>query len=93
MMYPYIEFPDETLVTHSQVLNENDEAKAIEVHFERPKPYGFDSARIRLPSYTWLFRDGFAADEITLFENFAERHAHTLFYYAETGGVPIAQAV
>ena len=92
MMYPYIEFPDNTLVTHSHLKEENG-VKVVNVHFERPKPYGFDSARISLPSYAWIMRDGYTDEELTKFESFAARHAHTLFYYAETGGVPFAEAI
>ena len=92
MMYPYMELPDETLITHSHLKEENG-IKIISVHFERPKPYGFDSARISLPSYTWITRDGYTDEEINSFENFAARHAHTLFYYSEIGGVPVAKTV
>jgi len=91
-MYPYMELPDETLITHSHLKEEND-VKMVNVHFERPKPYGFDSARISLPSYEWIMQDGFTDEEIKKFEDFAARHAHTLFYYAEIGGVPIAKAI
>jgi len=92
MMYPYIELPDETLITHSHLKEENG-VKIVNVHFERPKPYGFDSARISLPSYTWIMRDGYSDEEIKDFEDLAARHAHTLFHYAEIGGVPVAQAI
>ena len=82
MMYQYVELSDETLVTHSHLKEENGE-KIISVNFERPKPYGFDSARISLPSYEWIMRDGFSDEEIKEFEDFTTRHAHTLYYYAE----------
>ncbi len=36
MMYPYMTLPDETLITHSHLLDENG-TKTVEVHFERPK--------------------------------------------------------
>jgi len=92
MMYPYITLADETEIVHSHLREENG-AKSVYVHFERPKPYGFDSARISLPSYEWIMRDGFSDEEIKNFEDFAARHAHTIFYYAEIGGVPVAKAI
>ncbi|MCL2019481.1 MAG: hypothetical protein FWG70_06930 [Oscillospiraceae bacterium] len=92
MMYPYMTLADETEIVHSHLKDENG-VKTISVHFERSKPYGFDSARISLPSYQWITRDGFTDDEIKKFENFAARHAHSLFYYAEIGGLDIAKAV
>ena len=91
-MYPYIELPDETLITHSHLIKENG-VKIVKVNFERPKPYGFDSARISLPTYEWIMRDGYTDEEIKEFEELAARHAHTIFYYAEIGGIPIAEAV
>ena len=53
MMYEYMEFADQTLVTHSRVLGEGN-SETVQVHFERPKMGGFDSARCELPSYRWL---------------------------------------
>ncbi|MCL2107749.1 MAG: hypothetical protein FWH20_00190 [Oscillospiraceae bacterium] len=90
MMYPYITLADETLVTHSHLKEEN-ELKSVNVHFERPKPHGFDSARISLPSYAWIMRDGFTDEEIRDFEAFASNNAHLLFKYAEKGGLGIAK--
>jgi hypothetical protein len=83
---------DNTEVVHSHIKNENDK-KTVDIHFERPKPYGFDSARISLPSYEWILRDGFTDNEIKKFEEFAARHAHSFYYYAEAGGLDIAKAV
>ena len=89
MMYPYITLPDGTEIVHSHLMIKN-KLKTIEVHFERPKPHGFVSARISLPSYKWIIKDGFSDDEIKSFEDFTLRHAHTLYHYAESGGIPIA---
>ena len=92
MMYPYLILEDETEVVHSHLKEENG-VKIVDIHFERAKPYGFDSARIRLPSYEWIMRDGFTDEEIKSFENLAARHAHTFYYFAETGGIPVAKVV
>jgi len=91
-MYPYITFFDETLVTHSQLINK-DGSNEVEVHFERPKPYGFDMARCSLPSYVWIIRDGFSDEEILFFERFLHDGAHIFFKYAERGGMSIAKAI
>ena len=82
-MYSYMTLADDTEIVHSHLKHENG-VKTISVNFERPKLNGFDSARISLPTYKWLTRDGFTDDEIKSFEQFAERHAHHLYYYAET---------
>jgi len=92
MMYPYITLADETLITHSHLL-EDGEYKSVEVHFERPKPYGFDMARCSLPSYDWIIRDGFTDEEISSFEQLLRDAAHSFFRYAEFGGMGIAKVV
>ena len=92
MMYPYMMLEDETLVTHSH-LKEQNGIKTVDVHFERPIFEGFDMARISLPSYEWIMRDGYSDEEIKEFEDYAARHAHNFYYYAEIGGIPIAKAV
>ena len=92
MMYPYITLTDETLITHSHLLTDG-ENKSVEVHFERPKPYGFDMARCTIPSYNWIMRDGYTDEEIAVFEQICRNGAHTFFKYAESGGMEIAKAV
>ena len=91
-MYPYITLEDGTLITHSHLLGDGEE-KSVEVHFERPKPYGFDTARCSLPSYNWMTREGFSDIEIEVFEQMLQDGAHTFFKYAELGGMSIAKAV
>ena len=86
MMYPYIAFPDGLEVTHSQILDDGG-METMEVHFERPSEHGFQSARCSLPSYRWLFNEGFSKDELQAFHEFLERNAHNLFRFAtERGG-------
>ena len=92
MMYPYMTLADETGILHSHMKEENGE-KTVEVHFERPKPYGFDSARCKLPSYEWIMRDGFTDQEIVWFEVFLQHNAHTIMKYAELGGLAVANAI
>ncbi len=93
MMYPYITLPDETLITHSHII-EKDNVKTVEVHFERPsKENFFDSARCSLPSYEWIIRDGYTDEEISAFEKMLHDGAHIFFKYAELGGADIAKAV
>jgi len=92
MMYPYMTLADETEIVHSH-LKEQDGAYEVLVHFERPKLYGFDSARCKLPSYEWIIRDGFTDEEILKFESLLQNNAHTIFKYAELGGLDVAKAI
>ncbi|MCL1806792.1 MAG: DUF1902 domain-containing protein [Oscillospiraceae bacterium] len=89
MMYPYITLADETLITHSHLLDDG-EKKSVEVHFERPKHQGFDMARCSLPSYEWIIRDGFTDEEIERFERICRDGAHIFYKYAACGGASIA---
>ena len=92
MMYPYIILSDETEIVHSH-LKEKNGLKTVEVHFERPKPYGFDTARCVLPTYEWLIKDGFADEEIARFEFLLQSNASTIYKYAESGGISVAKAI
>ena len=94
MMYAYVTFPDETLVTHSEILD-RDGKKAVKVHFERPTSYGFDAATCYLPSYEWvdgpLEKQGhYTEEEINKFELFLKYNAHLLYECAENGGIGVA---
>ena len=86
MMYSHIKLSDETEITHSQILKQNE----IEVHFKRPNENGFDTALCSLPSYEWTINQGYSIDEIREFEFFMQNHAYLLYKYAESGGIRIA---
>ncbi len=88
-MYAYMELPDETLITHSQIIEE-DGIKKVQVHFERPTEEGFDSARAELPSYKWLFNKGYSEKEIAFFTDLLHNNAHLFYKYAACGGIKIA---
>jgi len=89
MMYAYITLPDETLITHSQILDLNG-VKSVKVHFERPSDDGFDYATCYLPSGQWVEQHGYSAEEMRQFDSIVKSHAHLLFRYAQCGGVSIA---
>jgi hypothetical protein len=92
MMYPYMTLADETLITHSHLMD-RDGVKIVEVHFERPTEKGFDVARCSLPSYEWILSDGFSDNEIAEFEKMLRDGVHVFFKYAEIGGAQVAKAV
>lgn len=89
MMYPYMILADETEITHSQIIEENGK-QCVEVHFERPKEGGFDTARCSLPTYIWIKREGFSDKEMEMFDKFLHSNAHLLYKYAAAGGIQIA---
>jgi len=89
MMYAYITLADETEITHSHIIEEND-VKKVEVHFERPTEDGFDTARCILPNYNWIKVEGYTDEEIEKFDEILRHNAHLLYKYAATGGIQIA---
>jgi hypothetical protein len=89
MMYPYMTLGDETEIVHSQIIEDGDMKKVI-VHFERPTEDGFDSARCELPTYKWLYAEGYSGEELSAFEELLRNNAHLIYKYAEIGGVNIA---
>ena len=85
MLYPYMTLNDGTEVCYSQIL----EGHKVVVNFERPTEDGFDSARCELPSYTWLYNDGYSEEEIRKFTALMHRHAHLFYTFAEDRGYRI----
>lgn len=43
MLYPYIELPDETIITHSEILENN----SVLINFEQPYDDGFSNEQIK----------------------------------------------
>lgn len=89
MMYPYIKLADETEIVHSHLIDDDGIQKVV-VHFERPTENGFDCARCELPTYKWLFKDGYTEEEVAVFEQLLRSNAHLIYKYAASGGVNIA---
>lgn len=81
-MYPYIKFDDETEVTYSNII-EKDGVETAQIHFERPKEYGFDTARCELPTFKWLIKEGYQDYEIKYFEEFLKNNVHLFFKYSK----------
>ena len=90
MMYPYITLGDETMIAHSE-LRTDSKGNYIEVMFDKPlEAGGFKTARARLPEYIWLSNEGFSQSDLDFFKEFLEHNSHTLFKYAQCGGIQIA---
>ena len=83
MLYSYVVLPGEIEVQHTHLLDSGE----VEVHFEQPTDTGFSSARCRLPSYSWIIKEGFSENDRTEFEAFLKNNAHLIFKYAQNGGI------
>lgn len=63
MLYRYATFPDELMVTVSDVMTDENNSEKILVNFEKPTDYGFKEARYSLPDYKEIFNDNFTPSE------------------------------
>lgn len=85
MKYPFMTLPDETVITHSDIYNENGLEK-IKVYFEQPVETGFNNATCILPSYKWQEINGFSKEKIIEFQKLLEKGAHIIYKFAKQGG-------
>ena len=91
MVYEFAKYPDETLVVFSDIRKKENGEEYIQVTFERPMDYGFDTVVFELPSYEIVEKDGhFSDEEIQEFRNTVEKGAHLFFKYARQGGLKFA---
>ena len=71
MMWNYVQFPDETQIAYSDVREDG----TVRIDIERPRDWGFDSARCIMPAYQWSDVDGFSGQEIEEFDVFLRNNA------------------
>ncbi len=90
MMYPYVKYADGTEVLFSDIYIEKDQ-ECIDVHFERPAQNGFDSVRIKLPTYEVTVWEGnYSQEEIELFKQVVRNSCDLFYKYAKEGGLKLA---
>ena len=78
MLRPYAQFPDETIIAYSDIR----EDQTVEIAIERPRDWGFDSARCLMPAYRWFDIDGFSDKDLAGFELFLRNNAPLIFEFA-----------
>ena len=87
MVYEYVTYPDETLVTFSDIRKKENGEEYIRVCFERPTEHGFDTVVFELPSYNIIERDGqYSDEEIDFFRQVVEHGTGYFFETAREGG-------
>ena len=62
MMYPYMTLPDDTEITHSDIINNNGKEQ-VQVYIETPIDGGFKDATCILPDYEWTVH-GYTEEEM-----------------------------
>ena len=91
MVYEYVKYPDETLVTFSDIRKKENGDKYIRVSFERPGKNGFDTVVFELPSYNIIEKAGsYSEQEIDFFKQVVEHSAAYFFEVACEGGIESA---
>ena len=84
MMYPYMTLPDDTEITHSDIINNNGKEQ-VQVYIETPIEGGFKDATCILPDYEWTVH-GYTEEEMKYFKDFVEKAAHLFFIFARSKG-------
>lgn len=91
MVYEYVKYPDETLVTFSDIRKKDSGEEYIRVCFERPTEHGFDTVVFELPSYNIIERDGkYSDEEVAFFKKVVENSAAYFFETNRKGGIQSA---
>ena len=84
MMYPYMTLPDNTEITHSEML----ENHTVKVYIETPdKEDGFHHTTCFLPGYEWKDTFGYSAAEMSYFKKLIENNAHLILEFSQQGGI------
>lgn len=88
MVYEYVKYPDETLVTFSDVRKKDNVEEYIRVCFERPTEQGFDTVVFELPSYSiWERVGNYSDEEVAFFKQVVENSAAYFFETTRKGGI------
>ena len=83
MMYPFMTLPDNTEITHSEMLSNG----KFKVYIETPdEKDGFHNATCYLPDYEWKDINGYSKVEMNYFKELIESTAHLILEFSKEGG-------
>lgn len=90
MLYPFLTLNDETVIVHSEMLENNE----VRVRCETPdEKNGFHSLTLYLPSYRISEKYGYSENEIEFLLNIIEKSAHLIMEFSKQGGFENASVV
>jgi hypothetical protein len=81
MMWDYVQLEDETQIAYSDMRTDN----TVLVTVERPRDWGFDTARCVLPAFEWSDVDGFSEHEMADLDEFVHDNAPLILRYVYEG--------
>ena len=82
MMYKFMELPDKTEITHSDMRADG----TVKVCIEQPVADGFKTAYCELPRYRWFDVDGYSQAELSEQRKTIESLAHLIIRFSRNGG-------
>ena len=82
MMYKFIELPDKTEITHSDMRDDG----TVKVCVEKPVEGDFKTAYCELPSYLWYDVEGYTKEELEEQQRIVESLAHLIIRFSRNGG-------
>ena len=82
MMYKFMEMPDKTEITHSD-MRENG---TVKVCFEQPVADGFKTCCWELPTYRNFDVEGYGENELADQRKYLESMAHLIIRFSRNGG-------
>ena len=81
-MWEYVRFDDDTQVSYSSVRDDN----TVLVVVERPRDWGFDTAKCVLPAFSWTGLDEFSDTDARKLDEFVHNNASLIMRFAYEGG-------
>lgn len=82
MMYKFMELPDKTEITHSDLRDDG----TVKVCVERPVEGDFKTAYCTIPGYGWYDVEGYTTDELSENRKILESLSHLIIRFARNGG-------
>ena len=83
MMYKFMELPDKTEITHSDLRDDG----TVKVCVERPIEGDFKTAYCTIPGYGWYDVEGYLPEELAENRKILESLSHLIVRFARNGGV------
>ena len=91
-MKHYYSTVDHIVLTHSDMLYDEQSGRRVLVRFERPAANGFDFAEGSLPECLFKKTCGFSEEELFLLQDYLRCNAMLIWDYAQKGGGLHAQS-
>lgn len=93
MLYTFIELPDETIISHSEILNLHGREQ-VRVYIETPDEKNcFNHAVYWLPEGKWEDVVGYTPEQLDYLKDFVESEKALIFEFAKHGGLEHASGL